>query len=169
MNSSANGFTLRYNWTNPTRVLDVPYTCTAEGLTTPSLGAGLGSGPSATLTTQVKASRGVVIPTAERWRVGASWTYANEGTITANDKQQGQLVYTFKGEFTFQIVAQEQIQVPAGTFPAFKVVLTQKGEFSAKGLSQPINYSITQWYAKGVGLVRQEDQTAVHELADYQP
>lgn len=70
---------------------------------------------------------------------------------------------------TFQIVAQEQVKARAGTFQAFKVVLTLKGEFGAKGTSQPINYRITQWYAKGVGLVRQEDQNAVHELINYTP
>jgi hypothetical protein len=167
-NATANGFTLRYEYTDPVRVLESPYTCTPEGLTSPSLFSS-GFGPDANITTQVKASSGIVIPAEGRWRVGSSWTYANEGTITAHDKTRGQLVYTFKNEITFQIVAQEQVKVPAGTFQAFKVVLTLKGEFGAKGTSQPINYRITQWYAKGVGLVRQEDQNAVHELINYTP
>lgn len=169
VSASANGFTLRFAYTDPVRVLEVPYTCTAQGLTAPSLGAGSGFGPSASITTQVKASNGVVIPAEGRWRVGASWTYSTEGTMTTNDKQQGQIVYTFKGMYTFRIVAQEKVKVPAGTFQAFKVVLTQKGEFGAKGVSTPINSSITQWYARGIGLVRQESQYGVHELISFKP
>jgi hypothetical protein len=167
-NATANGFTLRYEYTDPVRVLESPYTCTPQGLTSPSLFSS-GFGPDANITTQVKASGGILIPAEGRWRVGSSWTYANEGTITAHDKTQGQLVYTFKNEITFQIVAQEEVKVPAGTFQAFKVVMTQKGEFGAKGTSQPINYRITQWYAKGVGLVRQENQNTVHELTSFKP
>lgn len=164
VNPSAGGFTLRYDYTNPVRVLENQYTCSAEGLTTPSLGAGSGSGPSANVTTQVKASSGVVIPAPERWKVGGSWVYTNQGTMATKDQN-----YTFKNEFTFQVVAQEQVKVPAGTFQTFKVTLTQKGEFGAKGASQPINYTLTQWYAKGVGLVRQEDQAGIHELVSYKP
>lgn len=166
--ATTNGFTLRYEYTDPVRVLESPYTCTPLGLTSPSLFSS-GFGPDANITTQIKASSGVVIPAEGRWQVGSSWTYTNEGTSIANDKTRGQLVYTFKNEVTFQIVAQEQVKVPAGTFQAFKVVLTQKGEFGAKGSSQFINYRITQWYAKGVGLVRQEDQNAVHELISFKP
>jgi hypothetical protein len=168
VNVTANGFTLRYEYTNPVRVLESPFTCTPEGLTSPSL-FGSGFGPDANITTQVKASSGILIPAEGRWKVGSSWIFSNEGTLTANDKTQGQLVYTFKNEFTFQIVAQEQVKVPAGTFQAFKVVLTQQGQFGAKGTSYPVNYRITQWYAKGVGLVRQEDQHTVHELIKYAP
>lgn len=167
-NATANGFTLRYEYTDPVRVLESPYTCTPQGLTSPSLFSS-GFGPDANITAQVKASSGIVIPAEGRWRVGETWTYANEGTVTANDKTQGQLVYTFKNEFTFQIVAREQVKVPAGTFQAFKVVLTGKGEFGAKGVSHPMTYTLTQWYARGVGLVRQEFQNAVHELTGYQP
>jgi hypothetical protein len=126
-----------------------------------------GFGPNANLTTQVSKSSGIIIPPAARWRVGESWTYANEGTITADDKTKGQLVYTFKNQITFRVVGQEQVKVPAGTFQAWKVLLTQKGAFGAKGVSQPINYTITQWYAKGVGLVRQEDPFSVHQLAGF--
>jgi hypothetical protein len=48
-----------------------------------------------------------------------------------------------------------------------KVLLTQTGEFGAGGYVQPLNYSITQWYAPGTGLVRQEDQNGVHEILAY--
>jgi hypothetical protein len=171
-NATAAGFTLRYEYTDPVRVLEVPYTCTPQGLTSPSLFSS-GFGPDAKVTTQVSKSSGLVIPTAERWRIGASWTYANEGTITADDKTRGQLVYTFKNEITFRVVGQEQVKVPAGTFQAFKVVLSAKGEFGAKGKSMPTSQTLTQWYVKGVGLVRQEvrisspggaETTSVHEL-----
>lgn len=166
-NVTANGFTLRYEYTNPVLTLELPVTCTAEGLSVPALGAGSSFGYDAKVSTEIKQSSGIVIPTAERWKVGSSWTFSNEGTVTVKDKQQGQLVYSYKGQFTFRVVGQEQVKVPAGTFQAFKVVLTQKGEFSAKGTSQPINYTFTQWFSKGVGLVRQEDIVGVQELVSY--
>lgn len=84
-------------------------------------------------------------------------------------KTQSKLVYAFTNETTFRGVGQEQVKVPAGTFQAFKVVLTQKGEFSAKGTSQPIAYTFTQWFSKGVGLVRQEDIVGVQELVAMKP
>lgn len=168
VNATASGFTLRYEYTNPVQVLESPYTCTPEGLTSPSWFSS-GFGPDAKVTTQVTKSSGIVIPAASRWQVGSSWTYANEGTMTALDKTRGQLIYTFKNEITFRIVGQEQVKVPAGSFQAFKVVLTQTGEIGAGGRTQPIAYTLIQWYAKEVGLVRQEDQAGVHELASFKP
>lgn len=166
VNATAKGFTLRYEYTDPVRVLESPYTCTPEGLTSSSLFAS-GFGPDAKVTTQVSKSGGIVIPAEGRWRVGSSWTFNNEGTLTADDQTQGKRVYTFKNEISFRVVGEEQVKVPAGAFQAFKVVLTAKGEFGAGGKTQPITYTLTQWYAKGVGLVRQEDQSAVHELVSY--
>lgn len=168
VNFTANGFTLRYEYTDPVRVLESPYTCTTEGLTSSSLFSS-GFGPDAKVTTQVTKSSGLVIPAAPRWRVGSSWTFSNEGTLATDDKTQGKLVYTFKNEVVFRVVGEEQVKVPAGAFPAFKVVLSAKGEFGAGGKTQPITYTLTQWYARGVGLVRQEDQAGVHELTSYQP
>lgn len=167
VNAGANGFTLRYEYTDPVRVLENPYTCTGEGLRASSLGAGVGAGPDANVTTTVTRSGGIVIPAADRWRVGATWTFSNEGTITANDRTQGTLVYTFKNVFTFRVVAEEQVKVPAGTFTAFKVTLTQKGEFGANGKSTPVAQTITQWFVRGVGLVRQEGGFGAHELVSY--
>ncbi len=47
------------------------------------------------------------------------------------------------------------------------MVLTNKGEFGASGYTRPINSSIDQWFAPGVGLVRQEDEKGIHELVSY--
>ena len=51
---------------------------------------------------------------------------------------------------TVEVVARERVTVPAGV-AALKLVLTQKGEVGGGGATQPLNYTITQWYASGVG------------------
>ncbi len=158
---TANSFELHYGY--PKVELTIPFTCTPAGFTSPQFGLGRAVGPSGSVTYHVTSSSGAVIAPPDHWKVGGSWTHAGQGTATAASGQ----TYTFKNEMTFQVVAQERVQVPAGTFDALKVVLTQKGEFGAGGYNQPINYTLNQWYALGTGLVRQEDQSAIHEMVSY--
>jgi hypothetical protein len=52
-------------------------------------------------------------------------------------------------EFTFATAAEEEIEVPAGKYKAFKVTATFADEEGTKG-------ELVTWYAKGVGEVRSE-------------
>lgn len=157
---TANSFEAAYRY--PDVSLTVPYTCTPAGLTTPRFGLGGGAGRSGSVTFTVTSSSGVVIPPPDRWKVGGVWTYTNQGSAAASGQ-----TYAFKNEMTFQVVAQERVKVPAGTFDALKVVLTHKGEVGAGGRTQPLSNTFDQWYAAGVGLVRQEDKNSVHELVSF--
>lgn len=157
---TANSFELQFRY--PDVSFTWPFTCTPAGVTSPRFGLGRVAGPNRSVTYQVTSSSGVVIASPDRWKVGGTWTYANQGTAAASGQN-----YTFKNEMTFRVVAKERVEVPAGAFDALKVVLTNKGEFGASGYTQPINSSIDQWYAPGVGLVRQEDRAGSHELVEY--
>jgi hypothetical protein len=151
---TANSFDLHYRFPQTDFVL--PFTCTPAGLTTPDLRVGPQKGGASY---HITSSSGVVIAAPDRWKVGGTWTYTNQGTTTTSNGQ----TYPLKNEMTFQITARERVTVPAGSYDAFKVVLTQKIE-AGGGV---INYTVNQWYARGMGVVRQEDQTNVHELVSY--
>lgn len=153
------GFEWRYTF--PQASFTASFTCSAGGLAAP----GFGLGPVAAAmggTYEITSSSGVVYAAPDKWKVGASWTASSEGSISGGGQK-----YAFKKALTVQVVARERVTVPAGGFDALKLVLTQKGEFAGGGAAQPLNYTITQWYASGVGLVRQEDAFSVHELTSY--
>ncbi len=156
---TAGGFEWRYAF--PQASFTASFTCSAGGLAAP--GFGLGQVAAAMGGTyEITSSSGVVFAAPDKWKVGASWTASSEGSISGGGQK-----YPFKKSLTVEVVARERVTVPAGGFDALKLVLTQKGELGAGGAAQPLNYTITQWYASGVGLVRQEDAFSVHVLASY--
>ncbi|MBI2900421.1 MAG: hypothetical protein HYY17_09555 [Planctomycetes bacterium] len=67
-------------------------------------------------------------------------------------------------EGTYENQGEEEIEVPAGKFKAWKIhVVAQAGE---------MKYVTTRWFAAGVGLVREEmkrgDQTRITELKKFE-
>ncbi len=156
---SPGGFEWRYAF--PQVSFTESFTCSAGGIAAPGFGmeqvaAAMGG------TYKITSSSGVVYAAPDKWRVGSSWTASSEGSVSGGGQK-----FPFKISLTVKVVARERVSVPAGGFDALKLVLTQKGELGAGGAAQPLNYTITQWYASGVGLVRQEDASSVHVLASY--
>ena len=74
-----------------------------------------------------------------------------------------------------EILGEESVTVPAGTFNTFKVKskLTQKGTMqmtTGPAVSIPVNVSLDMlmYYAKGIGLVKSMvEKTALSELLSY--
>ncbi len=156
---TAGGFDWRYTF--PQASFTVTFTCTPAGLSAPGFGltqiAQVSGG-----TFEITSHSGVGYAPPDKWTVGNSWSASSEGTFTRGGQK-----FTFKRTGTFQVLARERVTVPAGAFDALKLLLTVKGEVGGGGATQPLDARITQWYASGVGLVRQEDATSVHQLVSY--
>ena len=140
-----NGVSVNTNWT-----------CSNGALSTAQLGD-----LNALLPNQIQLSTtsqtGVTIPSQDQWQVGTTWVdnLGVSGQITTpiiNASGTG------TANVQSKVVSLDAIQVPAGTFNAYRVdssiALNLTG--TAAGASAPVNANITmsEWFAQGVGLVR---------------
>lgn len=121
-------------------------------------------------------AEGVMIPAAANWKIGYQWKtrfdlsgkIESPGAPTAGDMKSTVLL-------DHEIVGEEPVTVPAGTFNAFKVVtkLTQTGTMNMGGgsgpstMNIPLNTTLTMtlYHARDVGLVKSViDRMATTEL-----
>ncbi|MEZ4769001.1 MAG: hypothetical protein R2844_11325 [Caldilineales bacterium] len=169
-NVSDNGFTLTHTTSGSSTPLRIDYTCDDGGLVSGTL-AGLPS--MAGFSLEVTSFTGTNFPPADQWEVGASWsaTYTVEGTGTVEG-----IDVALNGEITtvYEIVGEESVDVPAGTFDAYKVdsTRTQRLNMSMGGTSMPLEVSISSsdWYVEGVGQVKSVtygDFASTTELVSY--
>ncbi|THF88907.1 hypothetical protein E7T09_06980 [Deinococcus sp. KSM4-11] len=121
------------------------WTCTEQGLTA-SFGPGTGA---------LQADSGTM-PPASQWKVGKTWPGLSRVTtvsgVTMNSTSQS------------RIAAQETVTTPAGTFTAFRVETITKHKLTVPpgttlpaGAAEAMNRdtTVTLWYARGVGLVKE--------------
>jgi len=136
--------------------LDRNWKCLPEGLVSTDY-ADL-SRPESRLKLETIEATGVAIPKSDRWLKGAKWSCRFsvrgqmsfvgaatpvdvEGTITAAS----------------EIVAQEQVDIPAGIYEALKVhsifdqVLTMNGKAS---MPIKMSFAVLSWHSRDVGLVK---------------
>ena len=120
-------------------------------------------------------AEGVMIPAAANWKIGYKWKtrfdlsgkIESPGAPTPGDMKSTVLL-------DHEIVGEEPVTVPAGTFNAFKVVtkLTQTGTMNMGGrgpstMNIPLNTTLTMtlYHARDVGLVKSViDRMATTEL-----
>ncbi len=104
---------------------------------------------------------GLSFPKESDWKVGKKWQIAfqieSEAALGAMKEAMKMLR---KGTITMdcEIVGQESVTVPAGTFEAFKVNIniSNKMSMSIAGREMPINNDIktVSWFAKDAGIVK---------------
>lgn len=136
------------------------YECTREGI----MAAQYGGLEMAEANIQIETlnGRGILIPADDAWRVGKTWdaSYDLVGSLAAAEGMTGTITGTVA--IANEIVAQEKVTVPAGTFDAFRVdaTMTQTMVMSMGGIAAPQPFTIaidtSSWYAPGVGLVKSE-------------
>ncbi|MEW6125676.1 MAG: hypothetical protein AB1757_01325 [Acidobacteriota bacterium] len=155
-NIAADSFTYHFNFSNGSSQTN-GFKCTAEGLATVEFAQVNSGGDQANAVKfQTLKATGVTIPAPDKWVKGYKWTssYEVEGKFPMGDA---------KGNITIanEIVGEENVTVPAGTYKAFKVEanIVQKmmaSEGAGKPLTIPIDGSIkvVNWYAKDVGMVK---------------
>ena len=105
-------------------------------------------------------SEGITLPPDSRWRAGEKWTtdYDIKETINmpnSSMRPSGDGNVKLAGE----IIGEESVTVPAGTFQAMKLRIIQKINITIKinGAVMPvpqIPFETTAWYAKNVGMVK---------------
>ncbi len=104
---------------------------------------------------------GLSFPKESDWKVGKKWQIAfqieSEAALGAMKEAMKMLS---KGTITMdcEIVGQESVTVPAGTFEAFKVNININNKLKANigGREMPMNNDIktTSWFAKDAGIVK---------------
>ena len=128
------------------------------------------TGMNADIKIQTLSYEGAAFPPPAQWLVGATWT--NKFKIKMNIKM-GARETNANGTMTIvsKIAAEESVKVPAGTFSALKVVQTiqQDLTMSVGGNSVPMKNTIatTNWYARGVGLVKSVASTITTQLVKF--
>lgn len=141
---------------------DLKWICTAQGLTPSEFDANTlqtKNGVSGKYET-LKVS-GVTIPAEARWRTGEKWnaTYDVKYTMQIpNSQVRADASGNIVGDG--EIIGEESVTVPAGTFKAFKVRTVTKMNMTVKvsGATMPMPNQMSletmTWFAKGVGKVK---------------
>ena len=102
---------------------------------------------------------GVTLPTEEAWFVGNTWNMDYE--INMSYQVQGMDVASHVvGALVNEIIAIEDVTVPVGTYSeAYKVettgTITTDTIMPGTSVSNDIDLTMTSWYVKGVGMVKQ--------------
>jgi hypothetical protein len=121
-------------------------------------------------------AKGVFVPSENNWKVGYKWS--NEYNVAGTMKGTGSMPSgEMKSNVTLEheIIGEESVTVPAGTFTTFKVKskITQKGSMqmtTGPAVSVPMNVSfdLIMYQAKGIGLVKSVIENAAKtELLSY--
>ena len=121
-------------------------------------------------------AKGVFIPAENNWKIGYKWS--NEYNVAGTMKGTGAMPSgEMKSNVTLEheIIGEESVTVPAGTFTTFKVKskITQKGTMqmtTGPAVSVPMNVSfdLIMYQAKGIGLVKSViEKAATTELLSY--
>ena len=105
-------------------------------------------------------SEGITLPPDSRWRAGEQWTTDYDVKETMNLPNSA-MHPTGEGNIKLagEIVGEESVTVPAGTFQAMKLRIIQKINLTMKingaAMTVPqIPFETTAWYAKNIGMVK---------------
>lgn len=102
---------------------------------------------------------GVTLPPEEEWYLGNSWEMNYE--INIDYELDGAAVFSnVVGDMVYEIVAVEEVTVPAGTYPEAYVVkstgtITFNTDLMGTGMSNEFPLELTSWYVKDIGMVKQ--------------
>lgn len=141
-------------------IISTTWHCTTEGMlsTTFNQLPGIVEG----MEIEFVEAEGITFPTEEAFENGEGWTTRYTTNITMSDPDMGSMTMAQTVELIHTIVGEESVSVPAGDFPE-AVRVDTAGTISMSimldDLSQPSTsfpMNMTSWYARGVGLVKQE-------------
>jgi hypothetical protein len=145
---SETGFTERHEFANAT--FDVAWRCLPEGLQALQR-ATLGVSPDGrgAVKFDTLSASGVRFPPRTRWIPGATWTESH--TVRVSIPNAPMTFPPMTVTHRYRIVARERVTVPAGSFDAFKLAITE----SADGGSE-LTQSGHFWVADGGSVVKAE-------------
>ena len=96
---------------------------------------------------------GVNIPQPSEWRVGYTWTVTRQFKAGPNEDELT-AYYDLSERREHEIVAKEQITVPAGTFEAYRVDISNEFGGTIRDSESNTTQQGSFWYVEGVGLVK---------------
>jgi hypothetical protein len=143
---------------------DGEWTCTVDGITPGNMLDATYSGQ--TTETEVVSTTGVWLPASDQLVPGASWEFAQTYTQSI---LPAATTATVTASRKCTVSGPESVTVPAGTFDAIRLDCNETlGDTAGAATNTESKY----WYAKGVGLVRQEisendGAAVVSELSSY--
>ncbi|MGH7326014.1 MAG: hypothetical protein ACREJ9_15415 [Candidatus Rokuibacteriota bacterium] len=159
---SDGGFTERHEFSDVK--FDVGWRCLPEGLRAMQRATfGVNPGGPEGMKFETMSAAGVRFPPRSRWTIGVTWTetYTLRMSMPIPNAPMKFDPMTFTHRY--RIVGRERVSVPAGSFDAFKLAITEEGEDEP-----PAHF----WVADGVGVVRADvpDDGKVHrvELVKFQ-
>ena len=82
-----------------------------------------------------------------------------DGNFKMNYKMNGSMEVNLEMTVTQRVVgATESITSPAGTWDCIKITSSQKLLTKIAGIGIPINISVTEWFAPGVGIIKTQSK-----------
>lgn len=169
-NVSAEGFTNIVQLEGAT--VEAAWLCSEEGLISSEYASiALTSVPD--LSFETLDYSGIYLLPADQWALNATWetTYDVRTAFTV----EGMSVETdMSVVMQNEIVAIEEVTVPAGTYPeAYRVDAYTTMDMSMSGISTSMDFMVSQWFVRGVGLVKSsstyEGMTSGIELVSLEP
>lgn len=148
--------------------LKIDWLCFPDGLRTAKYGQLTGN-PNTGMNLDSKGGTGITLPKESDWQVGKKWIseYELGGTFEMKPIKG---VVAGKAALNHEILnMEEKVKVSAGEFTAAKVrtVISLQVSFQKRRLP-PESVVVTNWYAPGVGMVKQEVTGAMGKMTmDY--
>jgi hypothetical protein len=163
--TGANTFTERRVFNGLTTETD--WNCTSDGLVSTQFANLALAGQEDQFTIETVNVRGVTVPAANSLTAGATWTngYDLKGTMTSQGAST-----SFEGtvETANEIVGEESVTTPAGTFTALKIESTTTMTLSTKvgDSTVPVEFKFntTSWFARDTGMVKSVTSGAFGEV-----
>ncbi|MCA1614024.1 MAG: hypothetical protein LC800_07710 [Acidobacteria bacterium] len=154
-------FKLRYSF--PDLTVDTGWNCTPEGMVALEYGKlDFAREQNTKFKLETVGRTGVTVPSAERWRVGATWASRYDIKSTISTGQQGEPPGEGAGtiEIANKIVGEEEVTVAAGKFRALKVESVFQMQMTVRvgKVRMPTSTDMKNisWFAEGVGMIRAE-------------
>jgi hypothetical protein len=158
----------------PEQKTESPWTCSADGLIMQQIGT-LTNAPGIKLA--FSNAKGVALPPAAQWKVGAQWSYGFEVKGQALTAETKWIEVVGRVDVDNTIAAQEKVTVPASTtlYDTFRVDSTFMLKLTSRDLPTPLDqtFKTSSWHASGSGIVKSATYlpgvTAISELLTYTP
>lgn len=155
----------------------INWRCTSDGLLATQYGNSIDMKSGSGVVIETLKSDGVSFPNDAKWIQGGNWTTNYEIKETIKNPN-GQQIGEGNGKVAqnSEVIGEEQITVPAGSFQTLKVRNNTTLDLTVKvnGMSVPTKTLVetTAWFAKDVGMVKSESRlggiaTATTELLSY--
>lgn len=143
--------------------LESSFKCNPEGIVAMEYGS-LNTGQNTKFKFKTSKAEGVTFPSESDWKIGKKWqmSYQVEGQMTGAPSPAMNMAPKGTIVLDSEIVGEESVTVPAGTFQAFKVVMTinNKLNLNMMGRDIPMNntFKTNAWFAKDVGMVKSQTE-----------